>query len=140
VPTTLEPLCRFKNSAERIPSASGDIIRFVECCRVLIMAVFILFKYSCYNNIVMTIQDWASLIVAILTIVSSIAFSIKWLVKHYLSELKPNSGSSLKDQVSRLESALDDQRIDSIKSRDRQEKKLDEMYQILIKHIASSNK
>lgn len=88
----------------------------------------------------MTIQDWASLIVAILTIVSSIAFSIKWLVKHYLSELKPNSGSSLKDQVSRLESALDDQRIDSIQSRDRQEKKLDEMYQILIKHIADNSK
>jgi hypothetical protein len=88
----------------------------------------------------MTIQDWASLIVAILTIVSSIAFSIKWLVRHYLSELKPNSGSSLKDQVSRLEFALDEQRVDSIKSRDRQEKKLDEMYEILIKHIASTNK
>lgn len=84
----------------------------------------------------MTIQDWASLIVAILTIVSTIAFGIKWLVKHYLVELKPNSGSSLKDQVSRLESALDEQRIDSIKSRDRQEKKLDDMYKILLDHIA----
>jgi hypothetical protein len=84
----------------------------------------------------MTIQDWASLIVAILTIVSSIAFAIKWLVRHYLSELKPNSGSSLKDQVSRLENALDEQRQDSIMSRDRQEKKLDEMYKILIEHIA----
>ena len=88
----------------------------------------------------MTIQDWASLIVAILTIVSSIAFGIKWLVKHYLSELKPNGGSSVKDQINRLESALEDQRIDSMNSRDRQEKKLDEMYQILIKHIASTNK
>ena len=88
----------------------------------------------------MTIQDWASLIVAILTIVSSIAFGIKWLVKHYLVELKPNSGSSMKDQISRLEGALDEQRIDSIKSRDRQEKKLDEMYEILIKHIANTNK
>jgi hypothetical protein len=86
------------------------------------------------------VQDWASLIVAILTIVSSIAFAIKWMVKHYLSELKPNSGSSMKDQISRLESAVDDQRIDSIKSRDRQEKKLDEMYQILIDHIAKVNK
>jgi hypothetical protein len=46
----------------------------------------------------------------------------------------------MKDQISRLETALDDQRIDSINSRDRQEKKLDEMYQILIKHIASNNK
>jgi hypothetical protein len=88
----------------------------------------------------MTIQDWASLIVAILTIVSSIAFAIKWMVKHYLSELKPNSGSSMKDQISRLETALDEQRSDSIVSRDRQEKKLDEMYKILIQHIAKFDK
>jgi len=92
-----------------------------------------------YNNIVMTIQDWASLIVAILTIVSSIAFGIKWLVKHYLSELKTNGGSSVKDQISRLENAVDEQRIDSIKSRDRQEKKLDEMYKILLEHINKLN-
>ena len=88
----------------------------------------------------MTIQDWASLIVAILTIVSSIAFAIKWLVKHYLSELKPNGESSVKDQINRLESALEDQRIDSIESRNRQESKLDEMYKILIQHIAKTNK
>jgi hypothetical protein len=88
----------------------------------------------------MTIQDWASLIVAILTIVSSIGLSIKWMVKHYLSELKPNSGSSLKDQVSRLENALDEQRVDSERSRERQEKKLDEMYKILIEHIAKVDK
>jgi len=88
----------------------------------------------------MTIQDWASLIVAILTIVSSIAFAIKWLVKHYLSELKPNGGSSVKDQINRLESALEDQRIDSLESRNRQESKLDEMYRILIDHIAKTNK
>ena len=55
----------------------------------------------------MTVQDWASLIVAILTIVSSIAFGIKWLVKHYLVELKPNSGSSLKDSVIRLEEKVE---------------------------------
>ena len=88
----------------------------------------------------MTVQDWASLIVAILTIVSSIAFGIKWLVKHYLIELKPNSGSSLRDAVTRLEMALDEQRVDSIKSRNRQEEKLDEMYKILIDHIANSKK
>jgi hypothetical protein len=88
----------------------------------------------------MTIQDWASLIVAVLTIVSSIGLSIKWLVKHYLSELKTNGGSSVKDQINRLEDSVEEQRIDSIRSRDRQEKKLDEMYQILIKHIASNDK
>ena len=88
----------------------------------------------------MTIQDWASLLVAVLTIVSSIALSIKWLVKHYLSELKTNGGSSVKDQINRLESAVDEQRIDSIKSRDRQEKKLDDMYKILLEHIDKLNK
>jgi hypothetical protein len=70
----------------------------------------------------MTVQDWASLIVAILTIVSSIAFGIKWLVKHYLSELKPNSGSSLKDSVTRLE------------------EKQDKMFDLLIEHIKDHNK
>jgi hypothetical protein len=62
------------------------------------------------------------------------------MVKHYLSELKPNSGSSMKDQISRLETAVEEQRIDSIKSRDRQEKKLDEMYRMLLDHISSNNK
>jgi hypothetical protein len=103
------------------------------------MSVFIFIKYTPYNNL-MSVQDWASLIVAILTIVSSIAFGIKWLVKHYLIELKPNSGSSLRDAVTRLEMALDEQRVDSIKSRNRQEEKLDEMYKILIDHIANSKK
>jgi len=88
----------------------------------------------------MTVQDWASLIVAILTIVSSIAFGIKWLVKHYLIELKPNSGSSLRDAVTRLEISLDEQRVDSIQSRNRQEEKLDDMYKILIDHIANTKK
>ena len=87
----------------------------------------------------MTIQDWASLIVAILTIVSSIGLSIKWLVKHYLSELKPNSGSSLKDQISRLEKAVEEQKFNSEESRERQERKLDDLYKILIDHIAKTN-
>jgi uncharacterized membrane-anchored protein YhcB (DUF1043 family) len=88
----------------------------------------------------MTIQDWASLIVAILTIVSSFGIAVRWLVKHYLSELKTNGGSSVKDQINRLESALDEQRIDSVEFRNRQEEKLDEMYKILIQHIAKTDK
>ena len=82
----------------------------------------------------MTVEDWATLIVAILTIVSSIAFGIKWLVKHYLIELKPNSGSSLKDQVSRLEMRISEADF----RRKDMEKKLDHMYDILIEYIAKS--
>ena len=88
----------------------------------------------------MTVEEWATLIVAILTIVSSIAFGIKWLVKHYLIELKPNSGSSLRDAVTRLEISLDEQRVDSSQSRNRQEEKLNDMYKILIDHIANTKK
>jgi hypothetical protein len=82
----------------------------------------------------MTIQDWAALAVSVLTIVAVLAGAIKWLVKHYLSELKPNSGSSLKDQVSRLEIRI--READS--RRKDMEKKLDHMYDILIEYIAKS--
>ena len=51
----------------------------------------------------MSVQDWLGLTLTALSIVALIAGGIKWLVKHYLSELRPNSGSSLKDQVNRLE-------------------------------------
>ena len=87
----------------------------------------------------MTIQDWASLIVAILTIVSSIAFAIKWMVKHYLSELKPNSGSSMKDQISRLElriSEADVSRTQMKEDHKIMKAKLDHMYDILLDYIA----
>ena len=56
----------------------------------------------------MTTANWASLAVAIIAIVTAFAGSIRWLVKHYLYELKPNGGSSLKDSVKRLEERIDD--------------------------------
>lgn len=55
----------------------------------------------------MTVANWASLIVAILAIITSFAGAVRWLVKHYLYELKPNGGSSLNDAVKRLEERID---------------------------------
>lgn len=55
----------------------------------------------------MTAANWAGLIVSIIAIVSAFAGSVRWLVKHYLYELKPNSGSSLKDSVIRLEEKVE---------------------------------
>ena len=55
----------------------------------------------------MTTANWASLIVAVIAIVTAFAGSVRWLVKHYLYELKPNSGSSLKDSVIRLEEKVE---------------------------------
>jgi hypothetical protein len=51
----------------------------------------------------MSPADWAGLIVSIIAIVSAFLATIRWLVKHYLAELRPNGGSSLKDSVNRLE-------------------------------------
>jgi hypothetical protein len=55
----------------------------------------------------MTTTDWAQLALAIVAIVSAVAAGIRWLVKHYLNELKPNSGSSLRDSVDRLETQME---------------------------------
>lgn len=55
----------------------------------------------------MQAQDWAALTVSLVTIVGAFVASVRWLVKHYLSELKTNGGSSLRDQVDRLEVRVD---------------------------------
>lgn len=55
----------------------------------------------------MTAQDYAALAVAIMTLLGGFTAAVRWLVKHYLNELKPNSGSSLKDSVTRLEEKVE---------------------------------
>lgn len=55
----------------------------------------------------MSAANWAGLIVSVIAIISGFAGSVRWLVKHYLYELKPNSGSSMKDSVIRLEEKVE---------------------------------
>ena len=55
----------------------------------------------------MQAQDYATVAVAVCTIIGGFAGAVRWLVKHYLYELKPNSGSSLKDSVIRLEEKVE---------------------------------
>jgi len=55
----------------------------------------------------MNAQDFAAISVAIITVLGGVAAYVQFMIKHYLSELKPNSGSSMKDQVSRLEARVD---------------------------------
>jgi len=56
----------------------------------------------------MTPNDWAALAVAITTLTGSLAMGVRHLVKHFLSELKPNGGSSLRDSVDRLERQVEE--------------------------------
>lgn len=55
----------------------------------------------------MSAVDWAALIVSIITIIGAFAATVRFLVKHYLAELKPNGGTSIKDRVTRLEGKVD---------------------------------
>ena len=55
----------------------------------------------------MTPTDWAAFAVSFATLIAGFTAAVRWLVKHYLSELRPNSGSSLRDSVDRLESRVD---------------------------------
>jgi hypothetical protein len=56
----------------------------------------------------MQAQDYATLTVAVMTIIGGFAGAVRWMVKHYLNELKPNGGSSIKDSMARLEQRVDD--------------------------------
>lgn len=85
-----------------------------------------------YNYSIMTISDWAGLILTALSIIAITVGGIRWFVtaeikvlstelKEDLSELKPNHGSSMKDQVNRLE-----------EKSHRLEEKIDNLYNILV--------
>jgi len=56
----------------------------------------------------MTPNDWVAIAVGGCAIASSLLLALRWVIKSYLNELKPNGGSSIKDQINRLEKRVDD--------------------------------
>ena len=56
----------------------------------------------------MLFKDYLTIAVALIAIFSAMAGGIRWMVKHYLNELKPNGGSSMKDSMDRMEQRIDD--------------------------------
>jgi hypothetical protein len=54
----------------------------------------------------MTGADLAAWAVAVVTILGGVATYVQFMIKHYLSELKPNSGSSMNDRLARVENML----------------------------------
>jgi ribosome recycling factor len=74
----------------------------------------------------MSAQDWAGFILTIISILGAVGIVGRWIVKKYvediMSELKPNSGSSMKDQVTRLED------------------KMDKVFDMMIQHLADHSK
>ena len=55
----------------------------------------------------MSATDWVAVSVGVISVLTSAAAGVRWLVKHYLAELKPNHGSSLNDRVVRIEQQID---------------------------------
>ena len=82
-------------------------------------------------------------LVGISAIISSAALGVKWLVKHYFDdikhELKPNGGSSLKDQVNRLEKDILDLKNQNVKGEQYHEKldnKIDHLTELFIEYVS----
>jgi hypothetical protein len=72
----------------------------------------------------MSAAEWAGFAVAIMTLLAGFTGAVRWLVKHYLSELNPNSGSSMRDAVN-----INTERLDRV------EQRVDQIYLILCEKI-----
>jgi len=56
----------------------------------------------------MTPNDWVAIAVGGCGILTSLLLGLRWVIKGWLNELRPNGGSSMKDQLTRLEKRVDD--------------------------------
>lgn len=78
------------------------------------------------------VESILAISVSLITVITSTALGVRWLTKHYFEEIKhemkPNSGASMKDQVTRLES-----RTDKI------EEKIDKLYDLLVVEGVKTN-
>ena len=55
----------------------------------------------------MAVTEWTAVILCVIAILTAIYSMMKFTMKAILTELRPNSGNSLKDQVNRIEQRLD---------------------------------
>jgi hypothetical protein len=74
----------------------------------------------------MTTQDWAGLILTVLSILAIVGVGVRWIVKKHVEdivyEMKPNNGSSMKDQITRLE------------------EKTEKIFDLMIEHLKNHSK
>jgi hypothetical protein len=52
--------------------------------------------------------EWAGFGAGVMAVLSGGLIGLRFLVKGWLNELRPNGGSSMKDQLTRLEKRVDD--------------------------------
>jgi len=56
----------------------------------------------------MTPTEWAGFGAGIIAVLSGGLIGLRFIVKGWLNELRPNGGTSMKDQLTRLEKRVDD--------------------------------
>jgi hypothetical protein len=56
----------------------------------------------------MSPTEWAGFGAGVMAVLSGGLIGLRFLVKGWLNELRPNGGSSMKDQLTRLEQRVDD--------------------------------
>jgi len=56
----------------------------------------------------MTPGEWAGFGAGVIAMLSGVLVGLRFLVRGWLNELRPNGGSSMKDQLTRLEKRVDD--------------------------------
>jgi len=64
----------------------------------------------------MSVNEWIGFAVGVSTLIGAVAVGIRHLVKGYLAELKPNSGTSMRDEQTRQGDSIKrlEARVDSI--------------------------
>lgn len=56
----------------------------------------------------MKVGDWIAVLAVSFTALGGITGIVQFLVKHYLAELKPNHGTSMRDELTALSKRVDD--------------------------------
>ena len=56
----------------------------------------------------MTPGEWGGFAAGVCAVLSAVVVGLRFLVKGWLNELRPNGGLSMKDQLTRLEKRVDD--------------------------------
>ena len=56
----------------------------------------------------MSPAEWAGFGAGVCAVLTSLLVGLRFLIKGWLNELRPNGGSSMKDQLTRLEQRVDD--------------------------------
>ena len=56
----------------------------------------------------MTPVEWAGFGAGVCAVLTSLLVGLRFLIRGWLNELRPNGGQSMKDQLTRLEGRVDD--------------------------------